>query len=164
MAAEPRPEGTPPRGLRGVLTSREGLGALFLLVCALIVGIEASGLSMGRGRMVGPGYFPAILCALFVLFAVILLVQAIAPGRVSVEFGPLRPPAMMIAAIAGFCLTFPFLGAGGAIIVLVVIAALAESGRGPVELLVLSVVLVALVWLVFRIGLNLQLPMYPGDV
>ncbi|MBN8291785.1 tripartite tricarboxylate transporter TctB family protein [Rhodobacter sp. NTK016B] len=164
MAAEPRTGRPQPRGLWRILTAREGLGAVFLLICALIVGIEASGLSMGRGRMVGPGYFPAILCALFVLFAVILLVQAIAPGRVTVAFGPLRPAAMMIAAIAAFCLTFPFLGAGGAIIILVVIAALAESGRRPLELLILSVVLVALVWLVFRIGLNLQLPMYPGDV
>lgn len=149
--------------LRAVLTSREGLGALFLLGCAAVVGIEASGLSMGRGRMVGPGYFPAILAGLLVIFAAILLVQAWAPGRARVQPGSLRPPLMMVAAVAAFGLLFPLIGAAGAIVVLVVLAALAESGRRPLELAVLAVALVALIWLVFRLGLNLQLPMWPGD-
>ncbi|MCB1360856.1 MAG: tripartite tricarboxylate transporter TctB family protein, partial [Rhodobacteraceae bacterium] len=76
---------------------------------------------------------------------------------------PLRPPAMMVLSIAAFGLLFPLIGAAGAITVLIVLAALAESGRRPLELAVLSVVLVALIWLVFRLGLNLQLPMWPGD-
>lgn len=150
--------------LRATLLSREGLGALFLLACALVVGLEASRLDMGRGRMVGPGYFPAILSGLFVLFAMILLVQAWAPGRAKVAIGPLRPPLMMVAAVAAFGLLFPLIGGAGAIAVLAVIAALAEAGRRPVELLVLALALVALIWLVFRLGLSLQLPMWPGDI
>lgn len=153
-----------PAALLAALRSREGLSALFLLICAVIVGIEASGLSMGRGRMVGPGYFPAILSALFALFALLLLIEALRPGRSPVELGPLRPPVMMVAGIAAFGVLFPLIGAGGAIVVLVLLTALAETGRRPLELVILAVALVALVWLVFRVGLNLQLPMWPGDV
>ena len=157
-----QPEPTPPRR-PGFLLSREGVSGLFLLLCAGLVGLEASGLAMGRGRMVGPGYFPMILAGLLAMFGATLLVQAWRGDRVAIALGPLRPPAMMVLSIAAFGLLFPLIGADGAITVLIVLAALAESGRRPLELAVLSVVLVALIWLVFRLGLNLQLPMWPGD-
>ena len=77
-----QPEPTPPRR-PGFLLSREGVSGLFLLLCAGLVGLEASGLAMGRGRMVGPGYFPMILAGLLAMFGATLLVQAwhwVGPG------------------------------------------------------------------------------------
>ncbi|MCW1934263.1 tripartite tricarboxylate transporter TctB family protein [Pararhodobacter zhoushanensis] len=144
------------------LLTRDRVGAALLLLCALITGLQASSLRLGSARMMGPGYFPWILTGLFVLFAVILLINARKDDE-PIDTGPLRPVGLIIASVAVFGLLLPVTGAAVAIVALVVLAALAESGRKPVSVLVLAVVLVAVVWLVFRFGLNLQLQMYPGD-
>ena len=144
------------------LLTRERMSAAFLLVCALITGLQASTLRLGSARMMGPGYFPWILTGLFVLFAVLVLVNA-RHDDAPLDTGPLRPVGLIIAGVAVFALLLPVTGAAVAIVALVVLSALAESGRKPLGLIVLALVLVLLVWLVFRLGLNLQLHMYPGD-
>ena len=152
----------PTKNRIAALLTRERAGALFLLICALITGLQASHLRLGTARMMGPGYFPWILTGLFVLFALLLLVSARSVDA-PIDTGPLRPVGMIIASVAVFGLLLPVTGGAVAIVALVVLAALAESGRTARGLIVLSLVLVVMVWLVFRLGLNLQLQMYPGD-
>ncbi len=146
----------------GALFSRERLGALFLFLCAGICAWEALGLRLGTARNMGPGYFPWILSGLFALFGLILLVQS-RHDDAPLDPGPLRSVLWIIGGVAAFGLLLPYTGAVVALVVLVVMAALAEEGRRPLGVLVLALALVVLVWLLFRVGLNLQLPMLPGD-
>lgn len=146
----------------GTLFTRERLAALFLFLCAGICALEAHGLRMGPARSMGPGYFPWILGGLFALFGLIVLLQS-RGGDAPLDPGPLRPVLWIIGGVAAFAVLLPLTGAAVALIVLVVMAALAESGRRPLPVLMLALVLVAMVWLVFRLGLKLQLPMLPGD-
>ncbi|SFJ79394.1 tripartite tricarboxylate transporter TctB family protein [Celeribacter neptunius] len=142
-------------------TSRSGLGALLLFIFAGITFKEVSGLRLGNPGAMGPGYFPAILGGLFVLFGIILSVEAWANPQDRIYFGRMRPVVMLLAGIILFGLLYRLLGGAIAIAALVVVSALAERGRSPRELAGLVAVVVLLVWLIFVVALDLQLNMLP---
>ncbi len=143
------------------LTSKSGLGALLLFILAGVTFSEVVGLRLGTPDAMGPGYFPALLGVLFILFGCMLLVEGWQNPNERVEFGQIRPVIYLLGAIVLFGVTYPFLGGAIAIALLLVVSALAERGRTLRELVTLVIVVVAMVWLIFVVALNLQLSMLP---
>jgi hypothetical protein len=146
------------------ITSKAGLGALLLFAAAVVTFSQVARLRMGTPSAMGPGYFPAILGGLFVLFGAILLVEGWRKPGDRVEFGPMRPVAFILGAIVLFGLLYRPLGGALAVAVLVVVAALAERRRTGRELTALVLAVLAMIWVVFVLALDLQLAMLPNWV
>ncbi|MFV0244537.1 MAG: tripartite tricarboxylate transporter TctB family protein [Qingshengfaniella sp.] len=147
--------------LSAALTSKSGLGALLLFAAATVTLTEVSNLRMGTPSAMGPGYFPAILGGLFILFGMVLLVEAWQNPDDRIAIGPIAPVACLLGAIVVFGLIYPLLGGALAMSALVILSALAEKGRSLTEVLLLAVVVVGLIWLIFVQALDLQLTMLP---
>lgn len=144
-----------------VLGSRAGLGALLLLAAAAVTFSEVSRLRLGSASAMGPGYFPALLGGLFVVFAALLLFEGWRNPHVRAEPGPLRPVALLLGSIILFALLYRHLGGVIAIAIMVVVSSLAEKRRSVPELLALAAVIVSMVWVIFVWALGLQLNMLP---
>jgi ABC-type Na+ efflux pump permease subunit len=144
------------------LTSKAGIGALFLFGCAAIVYVELDKLFMGTPASMGPGYFPAILGGFFVVFGAVLGVEAWRNPEDRIFYGQIRPVVYLLGSIVLFGVLYPLVGGALAIAVLVLVSALAERGRSKRELAGLVIAVLALVWVVFVIALDLQLNMLPG--
>ncbi|WP_165351975.1 tripartite tricarboxylate transporter TctB family protein [Salipiger sp. IMCC34102] len=143
------------------LTSKSGLGALFLFACAAVTYLEVAKLHLGTPSAMGPGYFPAILGGFFIVFGLILLVEGWRKPQERVEVGQIAPVLYLLGAIVLFGLLYPIAGGVVAIAVLIVVAAIAEPGRTWRELAALTGVVLVAVWVVFVIALDLQLDALP---
>lgn len=154
-------ENTLIRRIGATVRTRSGGGALILLGFAALIFVEVSHLKIGSAANMGPGYFPATLGGILVLLAILLLVDGWRGTGEAVEFGSLRAIGFLLGGIVSFALLLDVAGAAIAIIALVTLAALAENRRTVREIVLLSVVVVALVWLVFVLALQLQLDMLP---
>lgn len=143
------------------LTSKSGLGALFLFLAAGVTFAEVAGLRLGTAAQMGPGYFPAILGGLFICFGVVLLIEGWNKPEQRLDTGPIRPVLYLLGSIVLFGVIYPYLGGAVAIAILLVVSALAQSDRTPRELVMLVLIVVALVWLIFVGLLGLQLNMLP---
>lgn len=152
----------PDRGrIAAALSSKPGLGALFLLGLAGLTFQQGAGLRMGSAASMGPGYFPMILVGFFILFAIILGVEAWRHPDERIAAGPLRPLVLMFAGVVLFSVLLKPAGGAVAIGALVAVTALAETDRTLKEIALLVLVVVALIWVIFGIALNLQLHMLP---
>ncbi|SDI59767.1 tripartite tricarboxylate transporter TctB family protein [Alloyangia pacifica] len=143
------------------LTSVSGLGGLTLLLSAAAVLAQVQTLSIGSAAAMGPGYFPAALAGLLIFFGVVLLVESWRHPDQRVSLGPLLPVSLVLGSIVAFALTLKFLGGAIAVLLVVLLSALAEPRRKLKELVLLGVIVLALVWLIFVVGLDLQIAMLP---
>lgn len=134
----------------GVMFAGIGLAALFL----------AFGYQIGRPERMGPGFFPAVVGGLLVLTGLALAVRGLLREGTPVE---LMSPRVFVAILS--VVAFALLIRPAGLIVAVVACVLISSGAGRgvriVETLVLTVVLTAGVWLVFRVGLGIPIPVWP---
>lgn len=144
------------------LTSKSGVGALFLFACAAVTFSEVGKLRMGTPASMGPGYFPALLGGFFVLFGLILLVEGWRKPDERIYLGQIRPVVYLLGAIILFGVLYPWVGGAVSIAVLVLVSALAERGRSWRELAGLVGVVLVLIWVIFVMALDLQLTMLPG--
>ena len=147
--------------LVAALTSKSGLGALLLFLAAAITFSEVAKLRMGTAGAMGPGYFPALLGGLFVLFGLMLAVEAWRKPHERIDLGPLRPVGLVMGSIVLFALTYRLGGGAVAIAVLLVTSAMAEPNRTLKELALLVLGVLVFVWLVFVLALDLQFDMLP---
>lgn len=162
MSDKTIPPPMPANRVLAALTSQSGWGALLLFACAGVVMTEVSGLRLGTADAMGPGYFPMLLGLLFVLFGALVGVDAWRHPEQRVKLGALRPLVLLLGGIVLFALLLKAIGGALAIAVLVVVTALAERGRSVMELALLSLGVIALVWVIFVLALGLQIEMLPG--
>lgn len=149
------------RDLAYAATSRSGWGAIFMLALGGVALHQASHLRIGTAAAMGPGYFPMMLGILSLGFAALIAVDAWRNAETRVDLGPLRPVILLMASILAFALLLNVAGGVIATAVMLVIGALAEGRRKPLELFLLVLVCVVAVWLGLVVGLNMQIKMLP---
>lgn len=137
-------------------------GALFLLIGAL-TSASALGYALGTVRRMGPGYFPLLLGLLLVCLGLALIVQAWRRGAVvAIEWGSIRPLIFVLGGLAFFGLALDTLGFVLANILFVCVTSYAGSEFRWKEAVALSLALTVMAALVFIVGLNLQIPLWPA--
>ena len=117
---------------------------------------------MGTMADIGPGFFPAIVAALLVLSGVVLVVKALALDGPAIEPVRLRPAALVIAALAAFGL---LIERGGLVLAVGALVLIASAAGGRFKLLnsaILAVALIAIAIGIFRLGLGMQIRLWPG--
>jgi putative tricarboxylic transport membrane protein len=140
-------------------------GLLFIGVAVLGLWLSRS-YPIGTALRMGTGYVPRLLCWILLGLGGLVLVQglreaqgprSVASGRVSAW----RPVIFITASLVIFGLSIERLGLVVSILLLVAVGAVAARNLRMLETLVAALVLIALSWGIFILGLGLTIPVWP---
>ncbi|MEI8153805.1 MAG: tripartite tricarboxylate transporter TctB family protein [Hyphomicrobiales bacterium] len=137
-------------------------GLLFVAIAAF--GLWASrNYPVGTALRMGTGYMPRLLCWLLLGLGVIVLAQGLrqpsAPLRTSTQGW--RAMLSVTVGLIAFALSIERLGLVLAIALLTGIGALATRALRPLETALAGLVLIAMSWSIFIVGLGLTIPIWP---
>ena len=111
----------------------------------------------------GPGYFPRILGILLIVLGGILALRAMRTVGDRFPRFHLRPLVIVLGSVVLFGATVHLAGVALSTVMLIVLASAASPEFRPRESLISGVLLAVLAVGVFIIGLQLQLPIWPGQ-
>lgn len=138
---------------------RDICAGLFVGGIGLFIAVNSAvNYKLGTLKQLGVGGFPFGLGIILLLLGLLILVPALLrPGTaIKVEFAR---PAIIIAGMAAFALLVKPFGMIPAVIALIVVSSLADRPVRPGYVAGSSIVLSALIYLLFRVGLNQPLVM-----
>ena len=133
-------------------------------------GIAAFGLWLSRNYPIGTalrmgtGYVPRLLCWMLLGLGVVVLLQGLYEvDRIRTQGGPSASRAVLFvtASLVSFGLALERLGLVIAIVLLIGVGALAARDLRPLETALAALVLIALSWAIFILGLGLTIPVWP---
>jgi hypothetical protein len=140
-------------------------GLLFIAVAALGLWLSRD-YPIGTALRMGTGYVPRLLCWLLLGLGAIILVQGLREAQdarplSSADVSALRPVVFVTASLVIFGLSIERLGLVVSILLLIGVGAVAARGLRPLETLAAALVLIALSWGIFILGLGLTIPVWP---
>jgi len=132
-----------------------GIGAF-----ALIYGTKYT---IGTAARMGPGYFPRILGILMIVLGLLLAFRSLRLKGDAVPAWHWRPVLLVLGSVVLIGLVVKTVGMAIATVILIVVASLGSHEFRLRDALISGVLLAVLCVGVFVIGLNLQLPIWPGQ-
>lgn len=151
-----------PRRRSGRLKSPQDLAAgLFLLAVAAVGFFAAWDLKSGTLGGMGPGLLPKIVAVVVAAFGTLLIVEAFVTEGQALERWSLRGPLFVLGAAIVFALTIRDAGLVVAGPLAVLIAAGADKGVRPVEIVLFAIVLTGFCTVLFKFLLRLPIPLAP---
>jgi hypothetical protein len=137
-------------------------GTLFVAigVATIVIG---SKYTLGTAARMGPGYFPRILGILLIALGGILAIRAMripGPGLPAIRW---RPTLIVLGSVVLFGAIVRSAGVALSTVILIFAASAASHEFRPREALIVGVFLAAMAVGVFVVGLQLQLPIWPGQ-
>jgi hypothetical protein len=142
---------------------RDILAGLVIVAVGTAFLIAAQRLRVGTLMNMGPGYFPRIVAIAVIIAGVLVAVQGWR-NAAPIARPHLRPLLAISSGIALFALVLGQFGLIPATIAGVLAASAGDSSSRPLPALVVALGAGISVWLVFRVGLGLQMPglRWPG--
>ncbi|WP_319240862.1 tripartite tricarboxylate transporter TctB family protein [uncultured Propionivibrio sp.] len=136
---------------------------LFFAVFGIFAAVVARSYSLGASDDIGPGYFPFWLAVLLAILGTVLSLGALAPKAEATEIGRLdwKATAWIVGAVVLFAFLLQYLGIVLSVLVLVIVSSLGSHEFTWKGTLTSSLLLAALVYGVFVMGLHLQFPTWP---
>ena len=169
MTTEPQPA-TPRSEARhhvGAMLARKDVlaGLLFIGVAGLGLWLSRN-YPIGTALRMGTGYVPRLLCWVLLGLGVIVLVQGLRDAQVprsrsSSQGSAWRPVIFVTASLVIFGLSIERLGLVVSILLLVGVGAVAARNLRTLETVAAALVLIALSWGIFILGLGLTIPVWP---
>ncbi|HZO46431.1 MAG TPA: tripartite tricarboxylate transporter TctB family protein [Xanthobacteraceae bacterium] len=145
-------------------------GLMFVAIAAIGLWVSRS-YPIGTALRMSSGYVPRLLCWLLMGLGVIVLVQGLMethPPEPARERTPedgviaqLRPVVVVTLALITFGLALETLGLVCSILLLVMVASMANRELKLWETLAAAAGLSVLTWLIFILGLGLTIPVWP---
>ncbi|MFZ9161478.1 MAG: tripartite tricarboxylate transporter TctB family protein [Burkholderiaceae bacterium] len=149
------------------LTNRRDLYAgLLFLAFGLGFLIYAQDYSLGNSRRMGPAFFPSLLAVMQIILALVVIGLAYVKQNADDEAMPqtdLRGMGLVLASVLLFAQLLPLVGFALATPVLVVLSALASPESTWKERVLLAIVLTIGCILVFKVGLEMPLKVWPWN-
>ncbi len=149
------------------LTNRRDLYAgLLFLAFGLGFLIYAQDYSLGNSRRMGPAFFPSLLAVVQIILALVVIGLATVKQNTDDEAMPqtdLRGMGLVLASVLLFAQLLPLVGFALATPVLVVMSALASPESSWKERIWLAIVLTIGCILVFKVGLEMPLKVWPWN-
>lgn len=154
--------------MTGVRTNRQRLrwirtiGGAGALISLYYLGHGFATLSVGSLDMPGPGVFPIIVGAIFLLASILMMFQArhIDPAeQIDIPVGANRSRVLKLAVIfLAYCLALPFSGFITGTFVFVGLAIKLMASMSWLRAALLAVIISILIYLVFGYALHVPLP------
>ena len=141
------------------LQSKDFLAGVAAIVLGLFVALVTAGYGFGTPRRMGPGFFPFSLAVLLTAIGILITLGALRRHEKLPALN-FRPYVVIPFAILAFALVVPRLGFGPAGVATVMLAGIAEPETNKLHLLLLALGLVPAVWLLFALGLGVQVPFF----
>jgi putative tricarboxylic transport membrane protein len=121
---------------------------------------------IGTALRMGTGYVPRLLCWVLLGLGLIVLVQGLREAQTarvlsSHDTSGWRPVIFVTASLVIFGLSLERLGLVVSILLLIAIGSVAARDLRPLETLAAALVLIALSWAIFIVGLGLTIPVWP---
>lgn len=135
------------------------------LIFALFGGAFVAGawrFPMGTAQEMGSAYFPTIVAAMLVLLGIFLVARSLALEGAPVGSIALKPLLMVLGALAAFGALVAPAGLVAAVVAVVFLSAAGGHEFRLREVLVLTVVLVALAVGIFHFGLGMSIKLWPS--
>ena len=139
---------------------RDLIAGLLLTGFALLFLIPGLHYGFGTLQRLDTGGFPIILSVLLILMALVIGAGGLTNWRdnaISIKLEFLRPILFVAAAVISFALTIERFGLIPATALSILITTFAEKRTGFSKVLLLILVGCILVWLIFKLGLNLPI-------
>lgn len=147
-----------------IKSQRDFWSGLMFIAVGLGFAWGATNYSFGSSARPGPAYFPFGLGVLMALLGAIVAFKALtietADGEPVGQFA-WKPLVTIVGAVVLFGLLLPRLGLVLTLPILIVVSAMAGDEFRWKEAILNAVVLTAFSWLVFIVGLNLTIPLWP---
>jgi hypothetical protein len=137
---------------------RDLIGGGLTILVGLAVIYESSHYPMGSLLRMGPGFFPTVLGTALIVLGGLLTLQGLRGGTSAATGFLLRPVIMIPLGMAAFALLLERMGLVPATLALVFLSSLSEPIFRPARSLLLSLGLLAMVYIVFVLILRLQIP------
>jgi hypothetical protein len=137
-------------------------GALFVAVGVATV-LLSTRYTLGTAARMGPGYFPRMLGILLIVLGGVLAARGFKFSGSGFTPFRWRPALVVLGSVVLFGAIVRPLGVALSTVILIVAASAASHEFRPRESLVVGVLLAALAVGVFVVGLQLQLPIWPGQ-
>jgi integral membrane sensor domain MASE1 len=137
-------------------------GALFVAIGIATI-LLGSRYTLGTAARMGPGYFPRILGILLIVLGALLAFRATRVPGARIPAFRWRPTLIVLGSVVLFGAIVRPVGVALSTVILIVTASAASHEFRPREALVAGVLLAALAVGVFVVGLQLQLPIWPGQ-
>jgi hypothetical protein len=157
-----RPE---PRQLHQILARKDVLAGLLFVAVALFGLWISRDYPIGTALRMGTGYVPRLLCWLLLALGIFILLQGLRGAELARTAASglreRRPVVFVTLGLVVFGLAIERLGLVISILLLIGIGAVAARDLRPLEMLVAALVLIALSWVVFIVGLGLTIPVWP---
>ena len=158
------PNTTPsPHALHTLARKNVLAGLMFIAIAALGLWVSRD-YPIGTTLRMGTGYVPRLLCWILMGLGAAIAVQGLRekdspPERTS--WRQLLPIVIVTTSLVAFALAIEQVGLVLSILLLVGIGAIAARDIKIWETLVAALVLIALGWVVFILGLGLTIPVWP---
>src|SRR5262245_998208 len=138
-------------------------GLMFVAIAGLGLYLSRS-YPIGSAVRMGTGYVPRLLCWILMGLGIAIFIQGLRDKDEPADPGAWRrliPVVVVTASLVAFALSIEQLGLVLAIVLLVGIGALVAPGIRIWEAVVAAVGLIILSWLIFILGLELTIPVWP---
>lgn len=150
-----------------VETSSGGMNAKDIATGVFLIAIAAIGLFLnlenqqGTAAQMGPGYMPMLIFSLIAILGVAVIVGGLRSGPDPLEGWAWKELVLILGAMAAFGVLIERVGLGLSVATVVIISTLADRSHSLRSVAGLTVALVAICWLVFILGLNLNVSFLP---
>ena len=149
-----------------MLVRKDALAGLLFVAVALLGLFLSRDYPIGTALRMGTGYVPRLLCWILLGLGIVVLIQGLreAPSERPQSLAAVaawRPVIFVTASLVIFGLTIERLGLVVSILLLIGAGALAARGLRLFETLAAALVLIALSWGIFILGLGLTIPVWP---
>ena len=135
-------------------------GLLLICLGGFVAYHAATSYALGTLRRMGPGMFPTGLGVALVVLGVVLLYGAARQRGTPLPRFNLRPFLAVSAGVFAFGMLVRPFGMVPAVVALTLLGVLAESRLRPAGVIGLTMVLVLIAVLVFRVALDIYLPLF----
>jgi hypothetical protein len=136
-------------------------GMVFILLAAAF-GFGATGYRLGTPANMGAGFLPVALAVLLGILGIAIIVQSVLRSSEPIDWGSIRPFALIIGSIFVFALTLRPLGFAGASFITVLVAGFGGPRVSWVQRLLPALVLSVVASVVFVQLLGLPIPLWPS--
>ena len=142
--------------------SKDFLSGLMFIGFGLLALYFGQKLALGTPVRMGPGYVPRMLSLILLGLGVIICIVALVTTPEPVEKPQWKPITLVTIGVICFALLFERAGLLPALVVLILIASLANDEFKLVEVIGNMVVLAALCTVVFKVGLGMNISIIRG--